>query len=377
MFRKYILPALAVIGVAYGVVTVIRGAKPRDVAQPVAMPAQSPFGDQIAGSGLVEANTENIAIGTLVSGVVVEVPGFEGHHVKKGDVLFRLDDRDLQAQRKVMEAELQSAQRKLEKLKLAPRPEDIPPLQAKVDEMKAAAADMESQYQRAVELKDTRAIAQEELTRRQHAMEIAKAQLAQAATTLAEMKAGTWKPDLQIADADVENAKANLEAVETNIERLVVRSPIDGTVLQRNVRVGEFAQAGAASTAPLMVVGNVEPLYVRVDVDENDAWRVVGQPDAVGEVRGNRDYRAKLKFVRVEPYVIPKKSLTGDTTERVDTRVLQIIYSLEGAKIPIYAGQQMDVFIDAKSGSREVQGPGASPAASASGLSASARTRGH
>ena len=53
-----------------------------------------------------------------------------------------------------------------------------------------------------------------------------------------------------------------------------------------------------------------------------------------------------LEFERVEPYVIPKKSLTGDNTERVDTRVLQVIYSLDVTDRPVYVGQQLDVFID-------------------------------
>ena len=53
-----------------------------------------------------------------------------------------------------------------------------------------------------------------------------------------------------------------------------------------------------------------------------------------------------LRFVREEPYVIPKKSLTGDNTERVDTRVLQAIYAVEGAKRQLYVGQQVDVFIE-------------------------------
>jgi HlyD family secretion protein len=44
---------------------------------------------------------------------------------------------------------------------------------------------------------------------------------------------------------------------------------------------------------------------------------------------------------------VPKKSLTGDNTERVDTRVLQVIYALETKNRPIYVGQQMDVFVDA------------------------------
>jgi HlyD family secretion protein len=56
-----------------------------------------------------------------------------------------------------------------------------------------------------------------------------------------------------------------------------------------------------------------------------------------------------LKFVRIEPYVIPKKSLTGDNTERVDTRVLQVIYAVDGGNKRLFVGQQVDVFIDATS----------------------------
>ncbi len=51
--------------------------------------------------------------------------------------------------------------------------------------------------------------------------------------------------------------------------------------------------------------------------------------------------------MRIEPYVVPKKSLTGDSTERVDTRVLQVIFSFTRGDLPIFVGQQMDVFIDA------------------------------
>jgi len=50
--------------------------------------------------------------------------------------------------------------------------------------------------------------------------------------------------------------------------------------------------------------------------------------------------------VRFEPYVIPKKSLTGDSTERVDTRVLQVIYSIRDGGPSVYVGQQMDVYIE-------------------------------
>ena len=99
--------------------------------------------------------------------------------------------------------------------------------------------------------------------------------------------------------------------------------------------------------SPLILLGSVTPLNVRVDVDENDAWRVHAGAPAVGYLRGNTKVRAPLTFVRFEPYVVPKKSLTGDSTELVDTCVLQVIFSFTRGDLPIFVGQQMDVFIDA------------------------------
>jgi multidrug resistance efflux pump len=352
MCKKYLLPMLALGGVGFAVYAVVASARvmPSAGGAGGVAPATGPYATQVAGSGIVEANTENISIGTLVSGVVVEVPVKVNQDVRKGEVLFRLDDRDLAAQRAVQEAAVLSAQKKLEKLIAAPRAEDLPPAEAKVAEADAALADAKSQWERADAMKDTRAISEEELVHRKYAVAMADANLAAAKTTLAELKAGTWAPDLEIARADVASAKAALAATEINLDRLVVRAPIDGKVLQVNVRVGEYAQAGSLAT-PLMLMGNVQPLYVRVDVDENDAWRVEGRPDAEGVVRGkpaSAGARARMKFVRVEPYVLPKKSLTGDTSERVDTRVLQVIYSLEAGGPAVYVGQQMDVFIAAR-----------------------------
>jgi hypothetical protein len=120
---------------------------------------------------------------------------------------------------------------------------------------------------------------------------------------------------------------------------------MDAQVLQVKIRVGEYAQTGPLAT-PLMLLGDVDKLYVRVDIDENDAWRVRTDVPAMAFVRGNAQLKTPLKFVRVEPYVIPKRSLTGDSTERVDTRVLQVIYSFPRGALPVYVGQQMDVFLE-------------------------------
>jgi multidrug resistance efflux pump len=150
----------------------------------------------------------------------------------------------------------------------------------------------------------------------------------------------------ETASAQLTLARAQLSATKIDIERQTVLAPLDGEIMQMKIHPGEFAQTGTV-TPPLILMGNNEPFHVRVDVDENEAWRVQHAASAVGYLRGNTKIMAHLRFVRFEPYVVPKISLSGAATERVDTRVLQVIYSIEAGQIPIKPGQQMDVYIQA------------------------------
>jgi multidrug efflux pump subunit AcrA (membrane-fusion protein) len=187
--------------------------------------------------------------------------------------------------------------------------------------------DLQHQLQFAEQVRDRRAISVEELTRRRSAVETAGAELAE-------------------TQALVAAAQAQIHAVEVEMERSVVRSPLEAEVLQVKVRAGEFAPAAPTST-PLVLLGRSKPLHVRVDVDEHEGWRVRAGAPGVGHLRGNADATTPLSFVRFEPFVVPKRSLTGDSTERVDTRVLQVIYRIERDDLPLFVGQQLDVFIEA------------------------------
>ena len=139
-------------------------------------------------------------------------------------------------------------------------------------------------------------------------------------------------------------ARAGVEQTSLLRERLTVRAPIAGTILQANIRAGEFAAAGAAR-APL-VLGDIDQVQVRADVDEQLAPRVREGAAAVGYLKGDTRHPLALEFVRIEPSIVPKTSLTGAATERVDTRVLQVIYKLPARHgRPIYVGQQLDLFI--------------------------------
>lgn len=346
MFRKYILPIIAVLGVIFALYSVRANNKPVPAAPPVVQPSQAPFKSYIAGAGIVEASTENIAVGTNLSGIVTEVLVKVGSKVKKGDPLFRLDERELRAEVAVRRTALTTTKEKLARLLSMPRPEDIPPAEARVREADSALSDVKHQLDLAESITDKRAISADDLNRRRYAVQVAEARLAEAKSQLALLKAGSWKPDIEIAKADIAASEAQVKAAETEMERLTVRSPISGEILQLNVRPGEFAQTGVLAK-PLILLGNLDTLHVRVDVDENEAWRFKKDSPALAFVRGNRELKTPIKFERVEPYVVPKRSLTGDSTERVDTRVMQAVYSFDRSQLPVFVGQQMDVFIDA------------------------------
>jgi HlyD family secretion protein len=348
MFRKSMLPLIAFGMFIFALVHVVTAQQEKPKLQPPREPARPSFAQSVAGAGIVEAQTENIAIGSALPGVVMEVyvPVEKvGQRVKAGEPLFRVDDRAYKAQLKVLEANLTAAESQLSKLEAMPRPEELPPSAAKVKVAEANVTLQQDLAARARRLSGTRAMADEDVSQRQLGLEVAHMQLSQAKADYDLLKAGAWKPDIDIAYASVGQARAQIEQTRVELDRLIVRAPVDGQVLQVNVRPGEYV--GATPGQALVMLGSCHQLHVRVDIDEHDIPRYRPGVAAQAMVRGNPQFAFPLQFVRVEPYVVPKKSLTGDNTERVDTRVLQVIYAITPTDQPVYVGQQLDVFLDA------------------------------
>jgi HlyD family secretion protein len=349
---KYLIPLVAVGMLAFAILHVVRATQTLADPPPPAEPPRTPFGHTVAGAGLVEAQTENISVGSALAGVVLEVyvPVEKvGQRVKAGDPLFRVDDRHLKAQLAYQEALLTAARAQLAKLEQQPRPEELPPSAAKVSTAEANVRLQDDLAERARRLLPSGAMSAEDATQRRLALEVARQQLVQAQAEHALLKAGAWKPDLDIARAAVVQAEAQAQQTRTELDRALVRAPVDGEVLKVYVHPGEYV--GTQPGQALVVLGHLDRLHVRADISEHDIDRFRTAAPARAVTRGQARKEYPLRFVRVEPYVVPKKALTGDNTERVDTRVLQVIYALDGADGRVYVGQQLDVFLD-------VGGPG-------------------
>jgi HlyD family secretion protein len=342
--KRYLVPVVAMLSLTLAVAWALASKPVHKPTVPPSPPPESTSENTVAAVGLVEPASENIELSCSVSGMVTRLYVKAGDKVKRGQRLFTVDDRDVAAQLGVKRAALALAEARLEKLEQAPRAEEIPPAEAKVDEAKAQLADADVQVKLIHSVSDRRAVREEDVKRRELNYEAAKARVEEAEKDLALLKAGTWKPDLQIARAEVEQASAEVRELETDVARLTMMAPLDGTVLQNKVRLGQYAQCGPLAE-PLMIFGGGTEAHVRADVDESDAWRVPAGANAVAYLRGNSQVSFPLEFVQFEPYVIPKKSLTGDATERVDTRVLQVIYRFRDPKANIFDGQQVDVYI--------------------------------
>ncbi len=310
---------------------------------PPIQPTRNPFEKSVAGAGIIEPETENISVGSPVAGVVVEVIAKVDQHVAKGAPLFRLDDRQLKAELAVRQAMLADARAAVERLQAMPRPEELPQAEAHVQEAQADYANWKQKWERTADVSKGALSSEEIFDRKQQALQ-AFARYNRADADYKLLKAGAWKYDVDVAQSAVDRAASEVAQAQEELDRLVVRALVDGDVLQVNVRPGEYVSS--MQSQALVVLGNVKQLHVRVDIDEYDIPRFDPNAPAEATLKGQPDTKFPLRLVRVEPFVVPKKSLTGDNTERVDTRVLQVIYEIGTQGKRLFVGQQVDCYIN-------------------------------
>ncbi|WP_438480909.1 efflux RND transporter periplasmic adaptor subunit [Oleiharenicola lentus] len=294
LFRKISFwIALAGIGFAAMLVVRLRAGLTEPVLPPPVAPPAKPFTSGIAASGLIEAQHENTNVGVPISGLVTRVHVRVWDRVETGAPLLQLDDRELQASLLTQKANVAIAAATLQKARA--------PL-ARIQTLHKTGVASDDDYDARVN-------------------------------------------DVAVAEAQLAATQAIVKQTETLIERLTVRAPTKGTILQVNMRAGEYANV--LSATPSVVLGNIDEVQLRADVDEQTAPRVKAGKKAIGYLKGDTERPIQMEFVRIEPFVIPKRSLTGGSMERVDTRVLQVIFRFTNDPLhPVYVGQQMDLYIE-------------------------------
>lgn len=314
-FARMGLPALAVIGLIVAAFIILTDQPDRSVDEPENQPPRATGAlanaERVAGVGLVEPSSEIVDIGTALSGLVTDLRVGPGDFVEKGQPLFIVDDRAARARLSEARAAIGEAR-------------------AAIREAQTARSTAQRQLELYRNIDDPAAVSRAEVIR-------------------AEGEASAASSRLELARARLNAANAQANSASTELGRLTIRAPIAGEILAVNIRPGEFVSTMGGNSEPFIQMGETRPLHIRIDIDEDEATRVaLGKPARVSP-RGAAGNQVEARFVRAEPLVVPKRSLTNSSQERVDVRVLQLIYALssdDGGAFRV--GQQVDAFIPAK-----------------------------
>jgi HlyD family secretion protein len=317
-------------------------------APPLVAPVSSPYAHAIAATGVVEASDRNFNLTPPISGQLTKLYVRENDAVHTGDKLYQIDDRQQRANTAAADANAAKSRAGLETAKatVATQEANLVSAQANVNSAKAAYDDSAQIAQRNEGLHKDGIIADQVFVTGNMARDGAYARWKQAEAQVLQAKAQVQNAQAAVVQqqADLDSAIATANQQHVTLDMLTVRAPADGKILQVNNRQGEYL-TGGMGTAPVLF-GNVGSLLIRVDIDEINASHFRPGSTATAALKGDSSRRFPLKFVRVIPYMVPKESLTGSNSERVDVRVLQVEFRFDPPPFPVYVGQQVDVYID-------------------------------
>ncbi len=351
---------LAGVGVAAGILGAAISSHREPAQPPVFNPAENPYAHGIYANGIIEsdqAQASNVNIYPEVNGTVTGVFVSAGQSVNRGEPFAQIDDSAQRATVAQLESQAQAAKAVLEELKAQPRPETLRVAQAQQVAADAAARQARDSYdkQRRAYGIDPRAVSRDVLDTARDAWRVADANRKTALRNLQLVRAGAWIYDIRSEEATYRSLRNAAAAARAVLDRYRLQSPTDGRVLAVNVTPGTYVSSQGvynpytqANNDPIVIVTTpTKTMDVRCYVDEILIPRLpaTSRIKALMFIRGtNRS--VPLEFVRIEPYVRPKISLSDARQERVDVRVLPLIFRFRAQDAPqIYPGQLVDVYI--------------------------------
>ena len=350
---------ISFIGALSGIAAAIVSGITQPPLPPAYNPAASPYTNAIYAEGMVESaqtSGENNNIYPEVAGTVKEILVSEGQQVKAGQPLLLIDDSIQRATAEQQGSSAEAAAALLRELKAQPRRENLDVADAQVIAAEASLKTAQDTLQKdhaAYEI-DPRSVSKDALDSALNAAAVAKANLIVAQKQDDLIKAGAWIYDIQNQERQQHALAKAYAASSALLAKYTLRASRDGIVLAINTIVGNYVSPQGSYDSytqgadPVITLGSLpSSLHVRCYVDEILVPRLSLGSKMIAEmsIRGS-DVKIPLEFVRVQPYVSPKIELSDQRQERVDVRVLPVIFKIkQRAKVNLYPGELVDVYI--------------------------------
>ena len=356
---RKLLFVLSFIGLFAGGVVAYLSAITQPPLPPTFSPPTNPYANGIYAEGIVESDQpsgENINVYPEVSGTVKQILVAEGQEVKQGTVLLLIDDSIQRATAEQLQSQAQAASTLLEELKAQPRKETLDVAEAQVVSAGAALKAAQDQFdkQEAAYRLNPKSISKDALDSAGNAAAVAQANFEVARKQRDLTKAGAWVYDINTQERQYNALSKSYVSASALLAKYTLRAPRDGVVLAIHPTVGSFVSAqGAYDTytqgmTPVLELGSPHAhLNVRCYVDEILVPRLPSSARmrAQMSVRGS-NVKIPLQYVRTQPIVSPKIELSDQRLERVDVRVLPVIFRIDTVKdLKLYPGQLVDVYV--------------------------------
>lgn len=357
--RNKILFILSFLGIFAGCAFAYFFSMQPKIPGPAFNPPSNPYNTGIYMEGIVESDQpsgENVNIYPEVPGTVKQILVSEGQTVIKGTPLLKIDESIQSATVEQQKAQSEAAFSLLQELKAEPRKENLDVSTAQLEAAKANLKTAQDTLEKQVASYqiDARSVSKDALDSAANAAAVAKTTVAVAQRNYDLTKAGAWSYDIANQERQYQALIKSYAAARALLAKYTLRAPRDGVVLSINTIVGSFVSTqGAYETysqdmLPAIVLGSTQAhLNVRCYVDEILVPHIppLSKMRAEMSIRGSTTKLA-LTYVRTQPYVSPKIELSDQRTERVDVRVLPIIFKIEKSNAAtLYPGELVDVYI--------------------------------
>jgi len=265
-----------------------------------------PEGGKIRVSGNIEITPVEVSF--KIPGRVVERPVAEGQLITTGQLVARMDDKDLKVEVDQRRAQVVSVRAVLAELKDGSRPEEIAQAEAALERAQAEGSRARIEYERQKRLYDREVISTREFDQAKTTFEAAEARTREAKEFLTLVLKGPRLEKIDQARANLEQAKQVLELAQTRLNYATLLSPLSGTILSENVQAGEFVSPGT----PIVTVGELNRVYLRAYINETDLGRVkLGQQVKItSDTYPGKTYEGRISFIAPQAEFTPKNIQT-------------------------------------------------------------------
>jgi len=262
--------------------------------------------NRIRVSGNIEIT--DVQVGFKIPGRVEERPVAEGQMIKAGQVVARLDDKDLKLEIAQRQAQVATAQSVLTELKAGSRPEEIAQAEAALQSAQADGDRARLEFQRQKRLYEREVISTREFDLAKTGFEASEARIREAKEFSILVRKGPRQEKIDQARANLDQAKQALGLAQTRFQYATLLSPISGMVLSENVEPGEYVSPGT----PIISAGDLSQVYLRAYINETDLGRVkVGQKVRITtDTFPGKNYEGKISFIAPQAEFTPKNIQT-------------------------------------------------------------------